>query len=837
MKTRSLLALFCFVLLVSSCNEDEKQAMGHGKLNLQLSANPEVVEMTTKATTTSTLPEVAEFSLALYKSESLVNSWNRFDEFPADTKFPIGNYSMTASYGDNSNEGFDLPAFSGSQKFKIADEEITDVSITCSLTNVKVSVDYSDEFKKYFSAYTTSILSATGKTLQFTKDESRPAYFKPGSLTVNMAVTNTTGVSSNMEVAKVSDTEARSHYRFHFDVDAGSATLTVTFDDATEEMPITIDISDEALTAVGPEFTTTGFAGGDQLEFVEGAVPESSSISVLMNARSGISGLTLTTESAWLQSQGWPSSIDLAQADDATLTHLRESGLGIKGVGANVTMENFAVVEFVSLISQLQIVGESNTHVFTLSGKDKNNKITQTLQLTVVSLPDHFALVSVDPVMVGADKAQVAVKLDGNVEDIDFHYSSDNGLWNMVAEKEVLTSQGIDHLILVKGIPFGNASKKIVATYKNKRSHEVAVEMEVPSFAISATDADAWAQKAFVEIQVENEDVLNVIKNYGTVFIRKSEESSWSGVSSYSIEGNRLQIGGLTPQTAYTVRMSCLASPQETEYTNEVSFTTEQAVQLPNAGMEEWYSNKTDRYGNPITKNLKYVYWNKFFPWNEADASTRGWNTLNQKTTQDGATPSVFIFPTPPYVGCCYVANSGTIPTDDKYSGSKAALIRSVGWGSGGTAEGNNSTVKHTDAGHLYLGSYNEETQAPDFGIAFTSRPSGVSFQSKYVPKNTEDRFIARMVVLDADNNIIAEGQLPAEECAENHAYSQKTIRLNYIGENAGKKAARMYISFISGTQLDINTTNFEYPPFGNLSDGETVGSKLYIDDVNLLYN
>ena len=112
-----------------------------------------------------------------------------------------------------------------------------------------------------------------------------------------------------------------------------------------------------------------------------------------------------------------------------------------------------------------------------------------------------------------------------------------------------------------------------------------------------------------------------------------------------------------------------------------------------------------------------------------------------------------------------------------------------------------------------------------------------MSFYYKNKPKNPVDHFVAKLVVLDTNDNVIAENTLPASECGLQEEYVMKTISLEYLGENARKKAAKMYVSFVSGVELGINTTCFSYPPFGNLSDGQTLGSQLFIDDVKLLYN
>ena len=44
-----------------------------------------------------------------------------------------------------------------------------------------------------------------------------------------------------------------------------------------------------------------------------------------------------------------------------------------------------------------------------------------------------------------------------------------------------------------------------------------------------------------------------------------------------------------------------------------------------------------------------------------------------------------------------------------------------------------------------------------------------------------------------------------------------------------------MYIVFKSGSLT--NTDIMDKPAFGNLSDAESVGSKLYVDDVSLVYD
>ena len=56
------------------------------------------------------------------------------------------------------------------------------------------------------------------------------------------------------------------------------------------------------------------------------------------------------------------------------------------------------------------------------------------------------------------------------------------------------------------------------------------------------------------------------------------------------------------------------------------------------------------------------------------------------------------------------------------------------------------------------------------------------------------------------------------------------------IPEYKTKQINSMYIRFVSGTS-DSKDDIIVFPPFANLSKGESVGSQLYIDDVELIYD
>ena len=175
------------------------------------------------------------------------------------------------------------------------------------------------------------------------------------------------------------------------------------------------------------------------------------------------------------------------------------------------------------------------------------------------------------------------------------------------------------------------------------------------------------------------------------------------------------------------------------------------------------------------------------------------------------------------------MANSGTVRVEGE-NGGYAALIRTVGWGSGNTASisGDLGSVKTCTPGELYLGTYSSGAK---YGMPFTTRPTGFRFSYKYERKSN-DEFIAEIVVFDEQGKEIAREKTASSQSSE---WVTGYVKLNYKGENKQSKAAKMYIRFVSGTSTSTSDLMI-YPPASNLSNGEYVGSQLYIDNVELIY-
>lgn len=360
-----------------------------------------------------------------------------------------------------------------------------------------------------------------------------------------------------------------------------------------------------------------------------------------------------------------------------------------------------------------------------------------------------------------------------------------------------------------------------------------------PKFTVGVQPGNIWTMEFTAdEITVESGDESK-LKGEGLQYqYRDAESSEWHTLN----DGARQS--GLTPGKTYSLRAlygGRIAS-------NVVDVKTYPQIKLQEDGrngqLDDWYYEITDDAGNEITENISYVYWKKWFPKNAESDVLSIWNTVNQTTTQHGTAPTIGWFPftgytpTPPYVGCCYVANSGTIPSDDSCSG-KSALIRTVGWGSGSTGGGNSSIIKHVTPGELYIGAYDLSTHTPNYGMDYESRPTGMRFKYKYYPISSDagviDKFIAKIVIMDETGTSISE-QYPLEDnCGGARDSWSENVEISINYADITKSPKKMYILFKSGTVTDQD--NMAKPKIGNLSDGESVGSQLYIDDVELIYD
>lgn len=189
---RVLYIAFAGLSLLASCKKD-KQA---GKLQLQLSKNVafEKHELTSKAgEEVNNEVDINNFVIEISKSENWQRKFDRFGDMPQVLTLPEDKYTITAYSPDAKDATFSGPSYRGSADFTIVAGNVTPVTLQCSISNVKVSFNLSEDFKKELSNYEIQVTNAASwdaddvaeKTLIWHKedlDQKKPGYFTAAPL-------------------------------------------------------------------------------------------------------------------------------------------------------------------------------------------------------------------------------------------------------------------------------------------------------------------------------------------------------------------------------------------------------------------------------------------------------------------------------------------------------------------------------------------------------------------------------------------------------------------------------------------------------------------------------
>ncbi len=786
---------------------------GMGKIAPTAEVDASVI---TKRSSRKEYSEVApsDLSIKLISADGTYSrSWNSVAEFPTDQDFAVGQYRIEAYYGDESTEGFDAPYFYGAQEIMVKENEQTKVSLTATLANAMVDISYSDAFINYMTDYSAEVHSAGGAYTEYAASETRPVYTKAGNVDVAVSFTKPNGKGGKLEVANFT-AEARHFYHINVDLAQGSGvveTIIVTIDESVEEETVKIDISDEVLNTSAPEVVAEGFTAGEAFSFCPGQTFENDMVFNII-ARGGLKELVLTTQSASLLSKGWPSEIDLMSASTQQQNLL--NNLGLTALGVFNKPDKLAVVNMTGVLGNISYLESGdNTNTFTLVAKDKYGKMSE--PVSFVATAEAIQLAITNPILY-VEGTELTLDLafnGGNTNDIVFKYRNSGGTWTALpASFEALGNNQYKVTLTVAG---GTNNIVLCAEYGTLVTPEITVERK-PLVVPASAEVNAFATKAYLPVTIGAKDsdtqLLTQMMNNAQVVAVDNSRSETVLTAEADVTNKQFVISGLTPGKTYTVKIKngdidLATAPAKT-------FTTEAATQLQYSDMEEW---------EIVAGGSKY-WWKSYL----GPSSTTPWGTMNLVTTSEGGSGTNAFN----HDGCAYVARSGTDRTDDKHSGTYAAVVKTIGWGYSDANGGMNA--KHLTVGSLHLGSTpTSDGQSIDYGMSFSSRPSALKFWYKYVPRNSQDYGYAEIWVQDANGNVLTTANTNLNTV---NSYTEKVLNLSY---NTSAKAAKICVIFRSSNNpacQTISNDNLTKPSFANLSDGKYEGAILYLDDIELIY-
>lgn len=196
MKRTIITSIILTAAVLTGCNRNELRPDGseaQGELSLQIVPEGDFTPMPGTKATDDVQVDVNEFSLSINSAEGgTVMSWSKFSEVPAVIGLDPGTYTVIAKSPGNKSVDWLQPKYEGSQEVTVTPGDVENITISCSLTNMKVTIQTTEKFRNEMEDYTVTVSSDKGGFLTFTKaiiEEGRSGYFDPSLLTIDLNAT------------------------------------------------------------------------------------------------------------------------------------------------------------------------------------------------------------------------------------------------------------------------------------------------------------------------------------------------------------------------------------------------------------------------------------------------------------------------------------------------------------------------------------------------------------------------------------------------------------------------------------------------------------------------
>ena len=793
-----------------------------------------------------------DLSITLTKLDgSFVRTWEKLDDFSSEQAFTIGDYRLDAFYGDADVQGFECPAYFGTQNLTVADGRTTSVALTASLANSMFSVEYSEAFQGYMSEWSAEFRTAHG-TVKYAADETRPAYLAPGEVVVVVNVKKPSGLEASFEVATV-NANPRYHYFVNVDVNngnVGDATLSVTFDENLATETVEIDISDSLLTTAAPSIEADGFSADQPVEVVSGMASDAAP-AMNMIALAGIKSVTMQTVSESLAAQGWPETIDLvnaSQSEQATLT-----GLGLKALGLWKNPDQMAVVNFADVLPMLREVAGNNVSTFTLTVTDKLSRVSEPLTLTVNVEKIQLNLLDNGQTYEPGEPLDLAIEFNGsNVkENVKFQYYDEaRGSWNNTLEI-LSVSEAVSRAMYGYTVTVATPELDTDLSVRAVCGTTVSAVLKIKGapFRLSANENNVFATHATLSMTADEGNAADYAA--AATILLSTDGKNFSAKQAKLQNGTEFLLEGLAPATTY------YAKAVSGELTSRsVSFTTEAAAAIPNGDFEE--TEQTIAFSSiamsgqwSISAGINYQ---SEFSCNVNEAKC--WASINSKTCSGSNQNSWFTVPSTfgtnsyfhSYAPKIKVVNlggwDGVPPSYTGFSaqnGENAMVLRNVAWDAAGTTPAlwrqagtreywnhNVPTLAQCSAGRMFLGSYSYNgADNYNYGIAFASRPASLKGYYRYSTDDEGETAVVEIKVMNG-TSVVASTTAQLAPAAD---FTEFNVALDYPANAA--KATSLQVMFVSSNRndADIKTTNRL-----SISEAYSLGATLVVDNLSLIY-
>ncbi|ANQ52649.2 DUF4493 domain-containing protein [Flammeovirga sp. MY04] len=254
--------------------------------------------------------------------DEIVRSFDRYDQVDEQIYLSVGQYKVHAFSEVMEEAAFDMPTYEGFKSFNINDLSNTQVNVVCTLSNVKVSTTFSDNFKEIFPKAYVVVQNESG-ALTFSNEESRSGYFDVSSMLVTVYTINDEDKERVLLTYRVDDVAARDHLIFNFNTEEGDTGIDIEVDESTDYKEIHFTIPQDWLEMDLPTMDSDTDLEAP-IEFVEGTTTP---LDLTFEVPGSITQLIMVVDDPEMLKTGWPKMINFADLSESEKTFLVGKGI------------------------------------------------------------------------------------------------------------------------------------------------------------------------------------------------------------------------------------------------------------------------------------------------------------------------------------------------------------------------------------------------------------------------------------------------------------------------------------------------------------------------------
>lgn len=242
-----LFAMSAAAVMFAGCKKTEITTSEAGLGSVSFSISSDNSEYVTKAE----LPQVDvnTFKVKITgKDNGYSEEWASVSEMPGVLELVSGNYTVTATSPDAKPVAWDQPVYGGSQDFTVMVGKVSNVNLKCSITNMMVTINPTDDFLNELTGWNVTVTSEDGHlTWNRTEyDEGKAAFFDVAPLNVLVKGERFDGTEVIQQTLIIDEVAAKDHHIINLDakvtgsIEEGGLHLTVdnTVNDRNENINI-----------------------------------------------------------------------------------------------------------------------------------------------------------------------------------------------------------------------------------------------------------------------------------------------------------------------------------------------------------------------------------------------------------------------------------------------------------------------------------------------------------------------------------------------------------------------------------------------------------------------